>query len=140
MELMSRAADYATRAMVHVACVVGDGTPTTQEIAEHQGVSQAFLQKIVQRLVQAGLLRTQRGASGGVTLSQAPADINLRQIVEAMEGPITMNRCLRGPGECFRDSICPVREVCAKVQSDIIATLESSTLDQLVIRSRELDN
>ena len=140
MELISRAADYATRAMVYIASTSDGSTPTTQEIAERQGISQVFLQKIVQRLVQAGLLRTQRGASGGVSLSQPPADINLRQIVEAMEGPITLNRCLRGPGECFRDAVCPVHEVCAKVQRDMLATLENSTLDQLATRGRELDN
>ncbi len=140
MEMMSRAADYAARAMVYVASADNGNTATTQEIAARQGVSQAFLQKIVQRLVQAGLLRSQRGASGGVTLSQPPADISLRQIVEAIEGPITLNRCLRGPGECFRDAICPVHEVCVRVQKDMLATLENSTLDKLAMRSRELAN
>ncbi len=140
MNLMSRAADYATRAMVHVASAEKGDTPTTQEIAERQGISQVFLQKIVQRLARAGLLRTQRGASGGIALSQPPAEISLRQIVEAMEGPITLNRCLQGPGECFRETVCPVHEVCAKIQSDMLATLESSTLDQLVMRGRELGN
>ena len=57
MNLMSRAADYATRAMVHVASAEKGDTPTTQEIAERQGISQVFLQKIVQRLARAGLLR-----------------------------------------------------------------------------------
>jgi Rrf2 family protein len=140
MELMSRAADYATRAMVYIASAGGDENPTTQRIAEHQGVSQAFLQKIVQRLVRAGLLRTQRGAAGGVSLSQPPSEVNLRQIVEAMEGPITLNRCVRGPGECHRDAICPVHEVCVKLQKDMLATLEGFTLDQLVTRGRELAN
>jgi Rrf2 family iron-sulfur cluster assembly transcriptional regulator len=140
MELMSRAADYAARAMVYVASNDNGNTATTQEIAARQGVSQAFLQKIVQRLVQAGLLRTQRGPSGGVSLSQPPSDISLRQIVEAIEGPITLNRCLRGPGECHREAICPVHEICVKVQKDMLETLENSTLDKLATRGRELTN
>lgn len=140
MELMSRAADYAARAMVYVASADNGNTATTREIAKRQGVSQAFLQKIVQRLVQAGLLRTERGPAGGVALSHPAADISLRQIVEAIEGPITLNRCLRGPGECHREAICPVHEVCVRVQKELLATLESSTLDKLATRGRELAN
>ena len=140
MELISRATDYATRAMLYVAERDSGGVATTQEIAEHQGISQVFLPKIVQRLVQAGLLRTYRGAAGGVSLSQPASETNLRQIVEAMEGPITMNRCMLGPGECFRDKICPVHEVCTKLQKDLLDTLERTTLSHLVARGKELAN
>lgn len=140
MELISRGTDYATRTMLYVAGMENGNTATTQEIAEHQGISQIFLPKIVQRLVQAGLLRTYRGASGGVTLSQAPGDINLRQIIEAMEGPIALNRCLTGSGRCFREHICSVHEVWREAQNDLLASLESSALDVLVLRSKELAN
>jgi Rrf2 family transcriptional regulator, iron-sulfur cluster assembly transcription factor len=140
MQLINRGTDYATRTMLYVAGAVNGDTATTQEIAERQGISQVFLSKIVQRLVQAGLLRTYRGASGGVTLSQPPSDINLRQIIEAMEGPITLNRCLTGPGECFRENICPLHEVWLKAQEDLLTVLESTTLDRLVMRGKELAN
>ena len=140
MQLISRGTDYATRTMLYVAGAENGDTATTQEIAEHQGISQIFLPKIVQRLVQAGLLRTYRGAAGGVTLSQSPGDINLRQIIEAMEGPISLNRCLTGPGQCFREEICPVHEVWFEAQRDLLTALEGSTLDRLVNRGKELTN
>ncbi len=140
MQLISRGTDYATRAMLYIAGAENGGTATTQEIAEHQGISQIFLPKIVRRLVQAGLLRTYRGAAGGVNLSQSPGDINLRQIIEAMEGPIALNRCLTGPGQCQRENICPVHEVLSEAQKDLLNAFESSTLDQLVLRGKELTN
>jgi len=140
MELISRGTDYATRTMLYVAGMENGGTATTQEIAGHQGISQIFLPKIVQRLVQAGLLRTYRGAAGGVTLSQASSDISLRQIVEAMEGPIALNRCLTGPDQCYREHICPIREVWLEAQRGLLASLERSTLDGLVLRGKELAN
>ncbi|MEE8469970.1 MAG: Rrf2 family transcriptional regulator [Dehalococcoidia bacterium] len=138
MQLVSRGTDYAIRAMLHVAAAGDGGTATTQEIAENQGISQVFLSKIVQRLVRAGFLRAYRGAAGGITLSQSPSDINLRQIVEVMEGPMALNRCLVKPGECHRDRTCPIHEVWVEAQQNLLGVLESTTLDQLAVRGKEL--
>ena len=124
--------------MLDVAAAEGGVKETTREVARHQGIPKVFLPKIVQRLTQAGLLRAYRGPSGGISLSRSPDQINMRQIIEAMDGPIALNSCLIMPDECPRLSICPVHEVWQKTQEGLVTALESMTLAQLVTRGKEL--
>jgi Rrf2 family protein len=138
MPFISRGAEYAIRAMLDVAAVEGRAQETTKEVAEHQGIPKVFLPKIVQRLVQAGLLRAHRGPAGGIALSRAASEINMRQIIEVMDGPIALNTCLLLPGECPRESICPIHEVWVKTQRNLLESLESITLADLVARGKEL--
>jgi len=138
MPFISRGAEYAIRAMLDVAAAEGRAQETTKEVAEHQGIPKVFLPKIVQRLVQAGLLRAHRGPAGGIALSRPPDQINMRQIIEAMDGPIALNTCLILPSECPRESICPIHEVWVKTQRNLLESLESITLADLVARGKEL--
>jgi Rrf2 family protein len=138
MPFISRGAEYAIRAMLDVAATEGKMQETTKEVAAHQGIPKVFLPKIVQRLVQAGLLRAHRGPAGGIALSRPPGDINMRQIIEAMDGPIALNACLILPGECPRESICPIHEIWVKTQQSLLTSLENVTLADLVARGKEL--
>jgi Rrf2 family protein len=114
------------------------GVVITQEIAERQDIPQAFLTKIIQRLVQTGLLRAYRGAAGGIALAQPAEQINLRQIIEAVQGPIFLAHCLIQPGECPSQKTCPVHEVLMEMQNSILKILEDATLASLVTHSKEL--
>jgi Rrf2 family protein len=138
MPFISRGAEYAIRAMLDVAAVEGRDQATTKGVAEHQGIPKVFLPKIVQRLVQAGLLRAHRGPAGGIALSRPPGEINMREIIEAMDGPIALNTCLILPNECPRESICPIHEIWVKTQQSLLTSLESVTLAQLVARGKDL--
>ena len=138
MPFISRGAEYAIRAMLDIAAAEGGALETTKEVAERQGIPKVFLPKIVQRLVQAGLLRAHRGPAGGIALSMSPDEINLRQIIEAMDGPIALNNCLLTPGECPRESICPIHEIWVTTQDDLLKGLENITLSKLVARGKEL--
>ena len=93
---------------------------------------------VVGAAVQAGLLRAHRGPAGGIALSRPSDQINMRQIIEAMDGPIALNTCLLLPGECPRESICPVHEIWVKTQDDLLSGLERITLSKLVARGKEL--
>ena len=138
MPFISRGAEYAIRAMLDVAATEGRAQKTTKEVAEHQGIPKVFLPKIVQRLVQAGLLRAHRGPAGGIALSRPPDQVNMRQIIEAMDGPIALNTCLILPGESPRESNCPIHEVWVKTQRNLLESLESITLADLDARGKEL--
>ncbi len=138
MPFISRGAEYAIRAMLDIAAAEGRAQETTKEVAEHQGIPRVFLPKIVQRLVQAGLLRAHRGPAGGIALSRPPGEINMRQIIEAMDGPIALNTCLILPSECPRQSICPIHEVWVTTQQGLLTSLESITLAHLVSRGKDL--
>jgi Rrf2 family protein len=82
-------------------------------------------------LARAGLVRTLRGNQGGVLLARQPDDINLREVIEAIEEPIVLNRCLRDAGECSRESFCPVLPVWDRIQQTLIERLESTTFADL---------
>src|ERR1039457_5676018 len=71
------------------------------EIATDQGVSQAHLSKVMQRLVKFGLLTSRRGPGGGFLLGRAPETITLLEILEAMDGPMSDNKCMLGRKKCL---------------------------------------
>ncbi len=134
----SRRSDYSVRAMMDVATMPAGSLALTHEIASRQEIPSAFLTKIVGRLTQEGLLRTYRGAFGGVILARPADQITLRQIIEAVEGPINLMWCMVQPGECKRDATCPVHEVWHQAQDELLRRLDSVTLADLVKRKAVL--
>ena len=127
----SKGAQYAVKAMLDVASVdEGVGT-TTREVAERQNIPGVFLSKIVQSLVHAGLLRAYRGASGGIMLARSPSEINLRQVIEAIDGPIAVSECLLNSVKCPEESVCFIHPVWVDLCQKVIEYLEASNLADL---------
>ncbi|MEW6230968.1 MAG: Rrf2 family transcriptional regulator [Chloroflexota bacterium] len=133
---LSRAADYAVRAMLDVASQGAGAVVLTREIARRQDIPLPFLAKIIPRLGQAGLLHTYRGALGGVALACPASEVSLHQIIEAVEGPIALNRCTIRPGACPRDTFCAVHAVWAQAQTALNRLLDSALLSDLVQQGR----
>lgn len=129
---ISRRADYAVRMMIALGMQPGRALMPARELSRETGVPKAFLHKITADLLKAGLVRTVSGPSGGISLAQPSEKINMRQILEAVEGPICVNVCLLRPGECPRDGICPGHDFWGQVQTNIARQLEAATLDGLV--------
>lgn len=138
MMLMSKRADYGVRAMIDVASRSSDERLVIAEIAERQGIPPVFLAKIVPQLARAGLLQTRRGVKGYVQLAQDPSQINLLQIIEAVEGPPALNRCTLCNDGCDLVDTCSVYEVWRRAQEDLNARLVSTRLSDLVERTRQL--
>jgi Rrf2 family protein len=130
MEL-TRKGDYAVRVVVDLASHPPDAAVRSRDIGRRTGVPPAYLGKIIQTLAQAGLVRTRRGALGGVTLGRPPERITLRQVVEAVEGPISLNRCLVRPGLCPRDRLCAVHPVWARIQTLLTRELDAVSIAEL---------
>lgn len=132
---LSRRADYSIRAMIDIASRPPAAVVPTREVAERQEIPQVFLTKIVTRLMRAGLLRTHRGATGGLFLARPAQEINMRDIIEAVEGPIAINHCTRQPSMCKRDTFCPSRPVWQQIQEDMVRTLMEARLSDLANRA-----
>jgi Rrf2 family protein len=98
---ISDATALALHSMVHLATDPA-GQSTTAEIAEVFDVSRHHLAKVHQRLTKAGLINSNRGPSGGVSLGKKPAQITLLEIYEVMEGSMLCNPCLFGKDTCPR--------------------------------------
>ncbi len=131
MEL-TRKGDYAIRVVLDLAAHPPGTVVGLQGVGRRQGIPPAYLFKIVQALASAGILRTFRGAKGGARLERPSADVTLRQVIEAVEGPILLNRCVLRAGECPRDRICPVHPVWHRIQGVLMAELEAVNIAGLV--------
>jgi len=123
--------DYAVRVAVELASQPHDAIVKTGDLGRRTGVPPAYLTKIVQALAHAGVVRTRRGARGGVSLLRPASAVTLREIIEAVEGPIYLNRCLVQPGLCPRDRFCTVHPVWSRIQALLTGELDSVRLAEL---------
>jgi Rrf2 family protein len=131
-----KADDYAMRAMIHLACLPDDAMSMRDEIAEAEGIPSSFMAKILRSLVRAKLLVSSRGVHGGFALARPAAEITMLQIVEAIEGPLSLTPCVPDPHGCVRACDCPAAPVWSKVQVSIEKVLGSTTLEALVSTPR----
>ncbi|MBI4496671.1 MAG: Rrf2 family transcriptional regulator [Chloroflexi bacterium] len=136
---LSRKADYAVRAMLELAMRPPGATVIIRDIAERQEIPRPFLAKIIPELVAAGLLRTDRGNQGGVSLTRSPETISLLEIIEAIEGPLALNRCTYEPSRCASSSRCAVDRVWVRAQVQLNALLRHTRLDTLAQTQRSID-
>lgn len=133
MEL-TRQADYAVRIVLDLAEQPRARPVRSSDIARRQLIPRPFLTKIVQVLGKRGYLRTHRGATGGVSLARDPAGITLREVIEAIEGPIRLNRCAAGGYVCPLERRCPVHPVWRRLQEMVLRELEKTSFESLLKR------
>ncbi len=130
---ISDATALALHSMVHLA-IEPDGQSTTGEIAELFEASRHHLAKVHQRLTKAGLLKSNRGPAGGVTLAREPSRITLLEIYEVMEGSMLCNPCLFGKDVCPRTD-CVLGALLPGLARQVRDYFEETTLAQLAIES-----
>ena len=130
MEL-TRKGEYAVRGVIYLSQQLPGKICLISEIAEATGAPHTFLAKIFQNFAKIGIVNSFRGTGGGFTLGRSPAKITLREVVEAVEGPIVPNRCLVGSGSCERETQCNVHPVWRQVQVQVVEILDSVTFDAL---------
>lgn len=104
------------------------------EIASALDIPQAYLRKLVPLLARAGILRTQRGRGGGVSLARPAEMISLREIIETVEGPTTLQDCPFELTPCPGDPRCPLYPVWDPLRDRIVAFLSQTSLAEVVER------
>ena len=129
---ITRQADYALRAVLHLSRAGNSERAATSTIAKEQKIPPSFLAKIVSQLSIAGLLHTSRGARGGVTLARQPKDITLLEVVEAIDGPIQLNECVANAGICTFEANCPIHSVWCEAQDDLVNRLKNTNFADMV--------
>lgn len=130
--MITRQADYAVRSVLDLALRQPEQAAFSREIAERQDIPPSFLAKILTRLAAQGIVQTQRGVNGGVRLARAAAEINLLQVVEAIDGPLSLNLCVQHPGLCPREDNCVVHPVWELVTQELRERLKSISFAALV--------
>jgi Rrf2 family protein len=129
---ITRQADYALRAMLYLAQLPQNLRAATSQIAEEQSIPPSFLAKIISQLSIAGLIHTSRGARGGVSLARQPEEITILEVVEAIDGPISLNECCSDTESCPFGDKCPLRPLWCEAQSGLIERLKNTTFAQYV--------
>lgn len=127
---ITRQADYALRAMVFLARLDPDKKASTKTIAEEQKIPPSFLAKIISQLAIAKLIKSHRGASGGVHLARPASEISLLEVIEAIDGKIALNECTVSPGNCDQAENCPLHDIWQETQDQLVAKLRNTKLDR----------
>jgi len=133
MSLMQipRKIEYALRAMIHLADNPGEVTRGL-EIAERQKIPKYYLEKVIRDLMRRGLVRARRGPGGGYQLARTPETISFKDIIEAVEGPITLNVCMDGSNTCQIKPTCRMFRVWEEGQRVLLEVFSHTTLRQIV--------
>lgn len=129
---LSSMADYAVVVMVAAARHCGGARVSAMQLAQETGLPTPTVQKLVSCLANAGLLRSSRGAGGGLKLARPAAAITVADIVEAVEGPIALTACIdKGKHECTLEGACAVRPHWPLVNEALRGALAGVPLTQL---------
>lgn len=125
---LTRAADYAVRVMIHLAGAPHAERVSLPALAQAADAPDSFLSKVLQSLARAGLITSRRGQAGGFAISWLGIRATVREVVEAVDGPIRLNLCVSGGRSCGRKSWCPAHPVWVRAQQAMMEVLESATV------------
>jgi len=135
---LTRGGEYGIRGVLYLARHDDGKISMLSAIAKAQDVPPRFLAKIFQALAKAGVVKSHRGAKGGFSLARPASEITIKDVIEAIEGPIYLNVCLVGQGECSRDKICPVHAVWEEAQEKMMSVLDRANFADLAKSEEQL--
>lgn len=135
--VITRATEYAVRTVVFLAQQPKNEIVLKKDICRTQEVTPAFLTKILQPLIKAGIVSSQRGVGGGFLLARDPNQITLLDILQAEEGQLKLNHCLVDTNLCHRDAYCSAHEVWYEAQNEMAEVLRRYTVADMVRRQAE---
>jgi Rrf2 family iron-sulfur cluster assembly transcriptional regulator len=116
----TRAEEYGIMGVMYLADQDKDRVVPLSEIAEAQDVPEKFLAKIFQNLTKAGVVRSHRGVKGGFTLGRDPREISMRDVVETIQGPYHLIKCLHDRGCCGKYECCSIRPVVQEAENSLL--------------------
>ena len=131
---LTRKTDYALVALSALALQTVDEPLSARQLAEANGLPQQLLMNVMKELHRAGLVGSRRGASGGYYLERPADEITLREVIEVLEGPVSVALC-SGDDEdttCQMISLCPISDPIRQFNGHLNAFLGSLSLSQLI--------
>ncbi|AQT67709.1 HTH-type transcriptional repressor NsrR [Anaerohalosphaera lusitana] len=128
MDVIRRDTDYALRAMAMLAQLESGKAVSTKQISTEQQIPSALAAKLMQKLQAAGLVKSKMGPKGGFSLSKHPQKISIADVVLAIQGPVSINKCLTGSFQCPINAKCPLHKKLGKLQSQMDQYLTETTL------------
>ena len=127
---ISKLTDYATVILAHLS-EDGAGVMTALEVAEHTGIGVPTVSKVLKELQRGGLVASTRGAHGGYALARPATAISAADILDVVEGPLSLTECSSHPGQCGLEASCRVGASWQRINEAIRRSLRDVTLAQL---------
>lgn len=125
--MLNQASGYALTAMGCIAA--GGGKPVlVKEVARAADIPAPYLAKIINALARRGLVRTQRGIGGGVTLSRAATEITMLDVCSALDDPVTQTTCMMGTAVCSDERACPAHKFWSAARTKVLEFLARTTV------------
>lgn len=124
---------YGTRLLFELAYNYGHGPVLLKDISKRQNISEKYLSKIVIQLKSAGLVKSERGAKGGYILAKSPEHVNIKEIVEILEGETLFFDCINREEKCIFQKRCPTYDLWCELVDTVYNFLKSKTLEDLVV-------
>jgi len=128
----TRAEEYGILGVIYLAGQDKGRIVPLSEIADARDVPEKFLAKIFQNLTKTGIVKSHRGVKGGFSLAKDPESITVKLLVEAIQGPYHLIKCLHDKDCCDKYEYCPIRSVLEKAEDRLLEVFESYTIASLL--------
>ena len=128
---LSKKADYALIAMKHLATRPDTASVSAREIAEQYDIPIELMAKVLQRLARRDLLSSHQGTRGGYRLGRSAAAISVADIIQAIDGPLTVTACSTDAENCDQYGKCSVRDPLWRIKDRILAALATCSLQEV---------
>ncbi len=129
--IFSKQCEYAIQALIYLSKKTETEWISIKEIADHLNIPQHFLGKIFQMLSNKRILKSKKGLQGGFCLSKPSSDINLKDIVDTIDGDAYSTACVAGFPNCSNDSPCPLHNSWKDLREGIVKMLKMRNLKQM---------
>jgi Rrf2 family transcriptional regulator, iron-sulfur cluster assembly transcription factor len=126
--------DYALRVILYLYKHNPGSRVEAKVISDSENVPPRFLLKLLRKLASAGILKSYRGTGGGYAVEKSPEEISLLEVVEAIDGPVYINKCLYDANLCNlrRADVCEVHRELGKFQSAVVAEMKALTFREIL--------
>jgi Rrf2 family protein len=133
---LSKKSDYALIAMKHLAIRPdGGGSASAREISEAYDIPLELLAKVLQRLVRARLLASEQGTRGGYRLGRNASLISVADVIQAVDGPVTVTACSTDDHNCDQYTKCSIRDPLWKIKNRIVEALSTVSVAEMAVEA-----
>ncbi|MDR0933250.1 MAG: Rrf2 family transcriptional regulator [Victivallales bacterium] len=124
---------YGVRILLDLALHEKGEPRQLHDISASQQISEKYISRLIIALRKAGMVRSIRGIHGGFQLAKKPSELTLLEVLEVMEGPISIVNCVKSPGKCKKSNQCATRDIWSRLNSEFRESLRKITIQDIVV-------
>ncbi len=127
----TKAEEYGILGVLHLASQDNGSVTPLSEVSQARDIPEKFLAKIFQSLSRSGIVRSHRGVRGGFTLAKDPGQISVRQVLESIQGPYHLMKCVADKRMCAKSDGCALRDLLVLAEQKLCDVFDGHTLADL---------